>query len=151
MLARVCRVALLLVATSAFDLTWLPADAEADGPLPLSKNYRQKLGEACSMLRKKDAPQSIVRKRHILASMCRRLEADASVGGSYDEGSSGGYEVGSGGAVDPRLMATVMLLGGAFFLFGRRQNGAQSHSTAVPATEAETREAREARLRRFAS
>ena len=63
----------VLVPCSAFDLNWIPADA--DGPLPVSEAYRDSLRKLCSVLDSGGSlPQESAHKRHVVAKMCKKLK-----------------------------------------------------------------------------
>ena len=66
-----------LVATAAaFDVSWIPADP--DGPLPLSKAYRENLKRLCDVVRTvKPLPPSIVEKLPVIEKLCAKLEMDS--------------------------------------------------------------------------
>mmetsp|Transcript_16083 Transcript_16083/g.49745 ORF Transcript_16083/g.49745 Transcript_16083/m.49745 type:complete len:145 (-) Transcript_16083:78-512(-) len=73
---RTCVVAAVIASRStrvcAFDLTWIPADGE--GPLPLSKSYRDQLSRLCALLETASAlPPSIEARRGDVEKMCAKL------------------------------------------------------------------------------
>lgn len=60
----------------AFDLSWIPADGE--GPLPLSRQYRDQLARLCDVIEGKDAsalPPSIAARLPDIVRMCAKLRA----------------------------------------------------------------------------
>ena len=75
---RLLCVALFATA-AAFDVSWIPADP--DGPLPLSKAYRENLKRLCDVVRTvKPLPPSIVAKLPVIEKLCAKLEASAAPG-----------------------------------------------------------------------
>ena len=75
---RLLCVALFATA-AAFDVSWIPADP--DGPLPLSKAYRENLKRLCDVVRTvKPLPPSIVAKLPVIEKLCAKLEASSSNG-----------------------------------------------------------------------
>lgn len=75
----------LSLPASAINVDWIPADA--DGPLPASREFREKLLELCITLRKNvDFADALPdHKRKTVRSMCRRLrEAELAERGAYD-------------------------------------------------------------------
>lgn len=73
----------LLSNAGGLDLTWIPADA--DGPLPVSENYRDALTKLCTIIKGKEqlAPE-LIGKKEIIERMCVKLSMskNASVGPS---------------------------------------------------------------------
>jgi hypothetical protein len=84
--AALALVALLAVAapSSALDVSWIPADLDGDGPLPLSAAYRSKLRSLCEFVADPQAaqPPELKAKHAVLRKMCRRLASDDAVGGN---------------------------------------------------------------------
>ena len=77
---RLLCVALFATA-AAFDVSWIPADP--DGPLPLSKAYRENLKRLCVVVRTvKPLPPSIVAKLPVIEKLCAKLEASSGASGS---------------------------------------------------------------------
>jgi hypothetical protein len=59
---------------SSLDVSWLPSDA--DGPLPLSTNYRKALGKLCVMISSgQKLPPEMNSKLHIIKKLCEKLES----------------------------------------------------------------------------
>ena len=76
---RLLWVAALFATAAAFDVSWIPADP--DGPLPLSKAYRENLKRLCDVVRTvKPLPPSIVAKLPVIEKLCAKLEASSSSG-----------------------------------------------------------------------
>ena len=76
---RLLCVALFAATVAAFDVSWIPADP--DGPLPLSKAYRENLKRLCDVVRTvKPLPPSIVAKLPVIEKLCAKLEASSSSG-----------------------------------------------------------------------
>jgi hypothetical protein len=76
---RLLCVALVAATASAFDVSWIPADP--DGPLPLSKAYRENLKRLCDVVRTvKPLPPSIVAKLPVIEKLCAKLEASSGSG-----------------------------------------------------------------------
>jgi len=72
--------ALLVATTAAFDVSWIPADPE--GPLPLSKAYREQLRRLCDVVRTvSPLPPSIVEKLPVIEKLCEKLDAAAASSG----------------------------------------------------------------------
>ena len=69
-----CASVCFLSAVS-MDVSWIPS--EANGPLPLSENYRSSLRTLCSMLQNgKQLSSELELKRPVLKIMCQRLKED---------------------------------------------------------------------------
>ena len=69
----------LFATAAAFDVSWIPA--APDGPLPLSKAYRENLKRLCDVVRTvKPLPPSIVAKLPVIEKLCAKLEASSSSG-----------------------------------------------------------------------
>ena len=78
---RLLCVALFAATVAAFDVSWIPADP--DGPLPLSKAYRENLKRLCDVVRTvKPLPPSIVEKLPVIEKLCAKLEASSGSGSS---------------------------------------------------------------------
>ena len=78
---RLLCVALVAASATAFDVSWIPADP--DGPLPLSKAYRENLKRLCDVVRTvKPLPPSIVAKLPVIEKLCAKLEASSGSGSS---------------------------------------------------------------------
>ena len=60
--------------TAAIDVSWIPADP--NGPLPLSKNYRNALAKLCAL--EKLPPSVPASKRQTVKQLCRKLRASES-------------------------------------------------------------------------
>ena len=122
-------------------LTILFSPAEGDGPLPMSKNLRDKLRELCAYEKQGKLPKTIpIEKKKTLARWCRKLENADSASG-MPEGSS---------------LLGVVAMGVGFFLWARQQQ-AQSGSPAAsgtpvfkPMSNEDLIAARAARMKRFA-
>ena len=65
--------------SDALKLDWLPSSGE--GPLPLSRAYREKLARLCQQVEERErddkalAPE-LVAKRHVIDAMCAKLQSD---------------------------------------------------------------------------
>jgi hypothetical protein len=124
---------------AALDISWLPA--EADGPLPLSSNYRVALRKLCNFLAEhKTVPAELEAKRDIITSLCTKLEStDESFGeSSWLNISPPSY-----------LVCGALVLGGgtALLLWSRRS---ASFGRRIDGTSPSTyTNIREARLRKF--
>jgi len=74
-------VTLAMVPTArGFDLSWIPADGE--GPLPLSRAYRDQLARLCDIVEGKDAsalPPSIASRLADIERMCAKLKSSQAV------------------------------------------------------------------------
>ena len=78
---RLLCIALVATTAAAFDVSWIPADP--DGPLPLSKAYRENLKRLCDVVRTvKPLPPSIVAKLPVIEKLCAKLEASSGASGS---------------------------------------------------------------------
>jgi hypothetical protein len=44
---------------TGLDVSWIPSDADGDGPLPLSSSYRQSLRKLCSLYGDKSRPMPV--------------------------------------------------------------------------------------------
>jgi len=80
---------LALSIASALDVSWLPADPE--GPLPVSKEFRDKLRSLCNSLSPSFLSSLSVTKRDQITKMCAQLavaDSAASGGNSFEMGGS---------------------------------------------------------------
>ena len=76
---RLLCVALFAATAAAFDVSWIPADP--DGPLPLSKAYRENLKRLCDVVRTvKPLPPSIMEKLPVIEKLCAQLAASSGSG-----------------------------------------------------------------------
>ena len=65
---------------SSLDVRWTPSDADGDGQLPLSENYRKNLRKLCDMLRTNQAlPNDIRKQRKTLEKECSKLQRDDNI------------------------------------------------------------------------
>ena len=69
---RLIVLALLLNSYCCIDVSWIPSDPE--GPLPLSRNYRDALRKLCDMIdTNAPLPLQISEKKDVIQSLCFRL------------------------------------------------------------------------------
>ena len=77
-LIRVLLIGLLcLKRACSLDVSWIPSDP--DGPLPLSKSYRDSLRKLCDLISTKQInslPPELIEKKPVLQKLCIRLKAD---------------------------------------------------------------------------
>lgn len=135
----------LLCTTSALDVSWVPTE---DGPLPLSKSYREKAMRLCQAINASPKIMDNIDQSKLdsIESMCRRLKdaAAASGGGSFGQiGSS------IGGGNNKVLLAIAII--GALIFYGQHQrqwdyNHPGRRSAPIPTPEQQQR-ARQARIR----
>ena len=72
-------IVFLFSVTNAIDVSWIPVDGDGDGPLPLSKNYREKLRKLCVIIKGPRPPPELAensKRGAVLRKMCGRLEKD---------------------------------------------------------------------------
>mmetsp|Transcript_26193 Transcript_26193/g.37555 ORF Transcript_26193/g.37555 Transcript_26193/m.37555 type:complete len:173 (-) Transcript_26193:1943-2461(-) len=72
-------IVLLSSVAHAIDVSWIPVDGDGDGPLPLSKNYRDKLRKLCVIIKGPRPPPELAetsKRGVVLRKMCNRLEKD---------------------------------------------------------------------------
>mmetsp|Transcript_29104 Transcript_29104/g.51150 ORF Transcript_29104/g.51150 Transcript_29104/m.51150 type:complete len:157 (+) Transcript_29104:54-524(+) len=127
-------VSLALVDVVA-DVSWTPASD--DGPLPLSKKFRDGLRKLCKLLEenenslaKNKSPEEIAKIRH----QCAKLKRE-------DQSASPGPMAGASGA----LLAVILISAVAWYAI----KGRDVHTLAAMPDKAAIEKARKARLNRF--
>ena len=151
---------------TALDVSFIPNDENA--PLPLSTKYRESLRRLCVLLKSgSKLPSELVAKRKSLSALCTKLEADDKNIAGASRPSHFAIFVSNN---IRRLLYSILGLGGGIFIWFRRQwifntrrdrlNSIEEEkpleTTAALQEREEQRkleiqEAREARLKRFAS
>ena len=128
------------------DVSWLPADA--DGPLPLSANYRAALSKLCDLMHGKDGsivPKEIESKRVLINSLCAKLAREQ----VYSQHSNSPLQ-------NKFVIAAISaaIVGGGVYMiwpsgFGRRLSSQLGISGKIGVSTAESIAIREARLQKF--
>ena len=117
------HVLLLISRSCALDVSWLPSDADGDGPLRLSTRYRDNLRKLCTLLRSKRPPPELEEKRELLTKMCRRLASDdANAGTGSSSSSGGGFGFGGGRGAGKAVVAGLLGLGASYYAWTNRRD-----------------------------
>lgn len=119
MLLHLCFLIILFLCQipshSSIDVSWLPADA--DGPLPLSTNYRIALGKLCALIKSgQPMPPEIREKEKVLNIWCKKLQSSSSISSpSWSILDSLSFDLTT--FPSKKIVATVALAGGGTLLW----------------------------------